>query len=232
VGSGDEKKAEKAQKKASDSLNPKGYRDPYGTFKNGVYTPNLTEGMKAGINNFDTAIGNVSGQIPQSFSINDYYNNPFYETTAELYKAPVLRQYQQDVTALDNSLNARNQLGGSYDATRRRSLDQQRDFQLNQADDQSRLASANAYQQNFSNIMSSLNAALTGRGQLLDQVYAPAKLALGYQQAVAPLQQAQANVYNTAQSAFLSRPTTFDQILNYYSANARAAGSAASGGAV
>lgn len=224
-------RADSAQKNAIKATAAKQYTDPFGTFKSGktqnVFKPNITPDIQSGLDQFGGAIGNLSGQLDQPFDVNSYYNNPFYSTVSEQYRAPILRQYQQDSTDLDNSLNARNQIGSSYDALMRRNLGQQRDFQLNQADDQARLASANAYQQAFQNLLASLGTALGGRGQLQDQIYAPAKIAMGYQQALNPLQTAQAGIYGNAMSQYLSRPTSTDRIMQFYNTTAQSAGQAA-----
>jgi hypothetical protein len=228
-GNSNEDKANKAQSSAINALKPKAYADPYGKFKNNQFTPYLSEGVQGGMSGLESTIGGLAGQLNKPFDINSYYDNPFYATVSDQYKAPVLRQYDQDKKSLSNDLNARGQLGSSYDATMNRNLIQQRDFQLNQADDTARTASASAYQQQYNNLVQSLTAALTGRGQLLDQIYAPAKIALNYQQAVAPLQAGAANVYNTAQQQYLSRPTLTDRVMQYYAASANALGSMAGG---
>lgn len=226
-GNSNQKSADKAQKNAVNALKPQSYSDPFGSLAKGKFTPNISSSTQAGLNNFDSTIGQMSGQLNKPFDINDYYNNPFYATASEQYKAPVMRQYQQDQTDLANNLNARNQMGSSYDALMNRNLMQQRDFQLNQADDQARTASASAYQQQYQNLLNSISAATSGKSSLLDQIYAPAKLALGYQGALNPLQQAQAGVYNTAQQQYLSRPTATDRIMQMYGMAQQAAATAA-----
>lgn len=201
-------KAQKAQQSAVKSLQPQNYSDPFGSLKKGIFTPILPQALQSSLDNFTNVTGALSGQLNRPFDINDYYNNPFYATASEQYKAPVLRQYQQDQNELANNLNARNQMGSSYDALMNRNLMQQRDFQLNQADDQARTASASAYQQQHQSLINSLTTALGGKSTLLDQIYAPAKIALNYQGALSPLQQAQANVYNTTQAAYLPNGRT------------------------
>lgn len=226
-GSSNQKQANKAQKNAIAALQPKSYEDPFGSFSGGVYKPNITPEIQGSINNYNKAINSISGQIPTSFNVEDMYNNPFYSTMADEYKAPVNRQYEQDSNDLTANLGAKNQLGSSYDALMRKNLQQQRDFQLNQADDQARLGSANAYQQQFTNGLNALNTANNAKTQTMQQLYMPFNAYQGYQGAVSPLQTGMANVYSNAMAQYLSRPTNSQQLFNLGNSAIGAAGQVA-----
>lgn len=140
-------------------------------------------------------ITGATSQLPQTFSLNDYYNNPFYENTRSLYTQPITRQYQQDSEELRNQLSARNQLNSSYDALMNRNLMQNRDYNLAQAEASARGASANAYTTNLQTIMDRVNNLTDVRGALMQQYFMPANVAQGVQSSITPLQVARANYY-------------------------------------
>jgi hypothetical protein len=155
-------------------------------------------------------LNNVNAQLPQSLSLNDYYNNPFYQNTYDLNQAPIDRQYQQDQTQLTNQLNAQNQLGSSYDAYTKSLLKQGYDYNTNINALQSRQASANAYQQNLANQMGLGGYYLGQNNDLYNQYFAP--YAQYGQPASAQAGQAQAtmqNAYNNYNNNKQSGMNTF-----------------------
>jgi hypothetical protein len=232
MASGDKKKDEikASTQQAVNAAKPKNYSDPFGTLKNGTFTPIESQAQQQQRGMLDAGINNaISGINGMSFNVNDYYNNPFYQTTRDLYAAPIQRQYESDSRNLTNSLNARGQIGSSYDAYRNNQLMQNRDNSLNQADQQARLASAQAYQTNYQNALSKLTGLSNERSAALERTYAPAKIATNYQQAISPLQQAQVGAYTNQANQIANVPGAYQNILagvgayaNYVNANANA----------
>lgn len=100
---------------------------------------------------WENTTGNAKRISQKSFDVNDFYNNPFYSTTRSMYRRPLMDQQDADNKELMNRLNARNQVGSSYDAYQQYLQNKRYDTLYANAEDQARLASANAYQQMFQN---------------------------------------------------------------------------------
>jgi hypothetical protein len=188
-------KADKATKNAVNALQAQSYSDPFGSFKNGVFTPTMSDTQKSTLSNTQQGIADYTNALQQPFSLNNYYNNPYYQGTLKQLSAPVNQQYQQDAVNLQNSVKASGLQGSSYDALSKNLLQQNNTYNLNQASGQARSASADAYNQLFNNNLAGLNG--LNQSQLMQQqyLYQPMNMALAYQQAVSPLQTAAANNY-------------------------------------
>jgi hypothetical protein len=216
-----------ATSKAVKAAAPKSYSDPYGSFNGatGVYNPNLSATQLDTQNTLNTGINNAVGQLAgQSFDVNSYYNNPFYDSTYDLYSAPVNRQYAQDQQSLSNSLNAKGLTGGSYDAYSHSLQDQNRDYNLNQAQGQARSASANAYQQAFQNNVAGLQGLNQAQAQQTANIYQPFDNYIRYQGAVNPSSTAAASAYINQGNQLAQIPslaqTAFNNYLNYMNTGA------------
>jgi hypothetical protein len=176
----------------------------------GFSTKRAGQGVKdlqAGINNLPSVLNGLVGNASKPFDVQSAYDNPMYQTTYDLFKQPIDRQYEQDQNELTANLNARGQMGSSFDALMRRNLMQGRDYNLNQASLQGRQASFDAYNQSASNALAQL-AGLTGlRGDMLQQYYYPMAMAQGQQQAINPLQTAQIGYNSQLQASRMSQPT-------------------------
>ena len=138
-------------------------------------------------------LGAIRG-LPKSFDVNSYYNNPFYETTRGMLQNPIHRQYGEDQQELSNSLNARNLLGGSYGALRENMLMRERDFNLNQAEQQARGTSADAYNQSVNQNLNILNQLAAYRSNQLRDSYIPAQFGLQAQNLDLQRRQGLANI--------------------------------------
>ena len=193
------------------ALKPKNYADPYGTVthskKATTFTPVESDIQRETRGTIDNSINSIVSQVPTEFDIDSYYNNPFYETTKRMYQRVIDQQRERDDRDLTNNLNARNQMGSSYDALARRYMAQDYNSRYDQADDQARMASANAYQQAYQNLLESLRGLSNERSTSLERAYAPAKIAMGYQSALSPLQTGAANAYMGAAGIYGQRPT-------------------------
>lgn len=143
----------KKKKKSSNTT----YSSPWGTFRTrgnrSTWTPNWDANQREQIGVRNARLNQATKSLPSAFSVQDMYNNPFYNDSEQLFNAPVLRQYAEDTSSLDNELNSRNQIGSSYDALRRMYLMRDRDFNLNQGRLQARQASSDAYNQSISNAL-------------------------------------------------------------------------------
>ncbi len=205
--------------KAVKAAQPYSYYDPYGSLavnnkaKTINYTPNESGAQVDTRNTIDENINSIIHQMPKSFDVNDYYNNPFYDTTRQMYRRSIDQDRERDYKELQNNLNARNQVGSSYDALMQRYLGQDYGTRYDQADDQSRLASANAYQQAYQNMIAGLGSLSNERSAQLERSYAPAKIAAAYQGTIAPLQNTQAAAYNNLANYYGNQPTAFDRWL-------------------
>ena len=183
---------------AAAALRPQSYSDPYGSFSNGVFTPNLSpeQTMTDSVTN-DKLLGLISG-VPTDFSANDLFNNAFYDDTANLLKGKLDQQRQLDTQNLDNTLSARNQLGSSYDALLRSNLQRDYNQQYLDAENTARGLSADAALNTYQAGLQGISTLRNDQAQARDITYLPLKYSISQQQAVAPLQTALAGVYNNA----------------------------------
>ncbi len=211
-----------ATNQAVKAATPYSYTDPFGSVnvnsktKLTTFNPNES-GLQADTRNtIDQSINNIVGQIPTSFDVNTYYNNPFYDTTRSMYRRTIDQDRERDYKTLQDNLNARNQIGSSYDALAQRYFNQDYGTRYDQADDQARIASANAYQQAYQNMLESLRGLSNERSSQLERTYTPAKIAAGYQSAVAPLQNSQAAAYNGLANYYGNQPTNLDRYMQLY----------------
>lgn len=193
--------AGKRNKQVNNALQPFSFNSPFGGVniwdKDITFTPGWGDntGIKDQMQAHATKLPALLNSIPTEMSVNDLYNNPFYESTKNILKAPVERQRQQEMNVLRSNLNARNQIGSSYDALQHHFANQRYDDAFRGIEDQARNASANAFQQAFGNKLNALAAIRGDQGAMMEQVYAPVKLAMGYQGALNPLGQSAAAYY-------------------------------------
>mgnify|MGYP000966877747 CR=1 FL=1 len=166
--------------KKSVSAAPVGFNSTFGaTYNKGgtQYYAGVDEpGYRNIIEGGNQIAGNYLSQLPQSLSISDYYNNPFYGQTSQLFRMPIDQQYAQDRKEFDNQLNARNQIGSSYDAYQRDLMSRRYDQLYNQADLQARSASADAYQANLANLWQGISGAQGAQGNALQNYYYPGQI--------------------------------------------------------
>lgn len=221
-----EKQADKNLQKGLAQLKPTSYTDPFGTFRDGTFTPNLNAYQNQALDDSFSGISAGISALQKPFTVDDYYNNPFYDSTAQMLEAPIQRQYQQDRKALDDNLNARNQIGSSFDAYSRYLQDQGRDYNLNQARLQARSASADAFNQSYQNQLAGLDALMRSLLGQQQYIYQPMNMALAYQNSQAPLQQTAAGLYGNQAQYFYNKKTGLDNIIDIYKATAQAAGQA------
>lgn len=235
-------------KNVSNALKPYGVSSPFGTLSvnskkhSASYSPNFMPGQQQVLNTAAVNQANLIGQMGQQFEgqnspysqvVGNYvnqatsltpdslYNNPFYQNEYNLLMAPVTRQYQQDQATLDNNLNAQNQLGGSYAAYAKNLLDQNYQYNQNQAVNQAQNTSADAYLQSlnqnaqaaqmmgnqYNQYLNAMNQYGTAYNNTENALLAPQGMATQYQQAVQPLQSQMANYY-------AGMPTGFQQMAN------------------
>lgn len=191
---------------------PKPYEDPFGSFKSGKFEPKESSQDIQARGLIDQKMLGMLEDMPEDFTVESFYDNPFYENTRSMYRRAIDRDRDRDQKQLTDNLNARNQMGSSYDALMQRYMNQDYNDRYDQADDAARGASANAYQQAFQNAMNTFQALGGEESRARELYYAPAKMALGYQSAVAPLQGAQANFYGNAMGYNMQRPTVGDRM--------------------
>jgi len=165
--------------------------------------------------------GLVQG-IPTQTSLAELVNGPMYESTRKMLRRPIEEQKVEDEKELTNQLSARNQLGSSYDALMRNNFAKRYDNMFAQADEQSRGASVNYHTQMLNNVLNSIAGLGNRRSQAIEEYFAPAKLAMGYQQALSPLQQ-------TAAAHYSGRKTPFENLMSLWGTNAQVLASAYGG---
>lgn len=120
----------------------------------------------------------------RNFSVNDYFNNPFFGSTFNQLMRPIETQRQQEEKQLTDMLNARGQMGSSYDALLRRDMGQRYDNLLTDATNQARQVSADAYQQQFQNALAQLAGLRNDRNAALNAAYMPMQTGAGIMQAL------------------------------------------------
>jgi hypothetical protein len=216
--------------KKSKTSSPKNYSSnfasPLGNYAynrkaGGAYTPNVSQDFWSAFNTGDQKLNQTVQGLPTSFNVNDYYNNPFYESAKSLYTAPIQRQYQQDQTEMQNNLNARNQLGSSFEALMQRDLMQGRDYNLQAAENTARQSSADAYGNSINQALSTLAGLTNSRASLQDQLYAPLKIALGQQANVNQMQSTANNFVSNQNAINAQGGSGFDKLLKYWQSNAQ-----------
>lgn len=213
-GKPNEKKANKSTKSAIAALTPKSYSDPFGSFNNGAFAPNINAEQQMALNNTQAGLRRASGELVKPFNINDYYNNPFRENTYQMLANPINQQFQQDLSNLDDQLNARGLVGGSYDGLMKKNLLTNRNNNLQQANLQGIAASADAYNQSYNNNLNALGALGNSALQQQQYIYQPMNAAMNYQNAMSPLQQGVANAYNNQANFYQNQAARYDGFTN------------------
>lgn len=214
-----DKAAKNATNQAVAMAQPKNYEDPFGKLADGKFTPVESQTQINTRTAQDEKIGDITNLInPDEFNVEELYNNQFYDNMKRMYGRVIDDDYEREERKLTDNLNARNQIGSSYDAMMRGDMTRHYSSRRDQAEDQARQASAGAWQQMYQNALAGLQGLSGERSAALERTYAPAKIALGYQQAVAPLQAAQANAYMNLAQYYGQRPTFGTMMPSYLTA--------------
>ncbi len=175
------------------------FYSPYGNLQtngnNTVYQPFLTPAETSAFNTRNQMINNTLGQIPSGFNVNDAFNNPFYSSTYDLMAQPIQQQQATDQQNLTNSMNAQNQLGSSYAAMSQDLLNRRYDTLYQNAQNQARMNSMDAYNQNFQNNLDLLNNLQGGQTALMNMLYAPAQVGEGLQRNTVGMTSAMGSYY-------------------------------------
>jgi hypothetical protein len=211
-----EKKAQSNTNKAIAALQPKTYTDPYGSFNGvtGQYSPVLTDAQKQTRETELNKINSITGSINPTPTTDDLFNNSYYSPLKNYYQDTIDTQRAQDQKTLSNNLAARNQTGSSLDAYQQSLLNKNYNSQGLAAEAQARGDSANYFTQNLQNQLNSLSGLRNDALQAQAYEYQPFQNYLGYQNAVSPLQQAQATTYNIPAQYYYGQAATRDGILN------------------
>lgn len=160
-----------------------------------TFSPDLSTAQNEGLNRASEGINNLLDNLPTDFSVNAMYNNPFYQNTLDMQRAPLDYQKGVDQKALNNDLNAHNQMGSSYDALMQDQLNRRYDQMYTQAAGQARDDSANAYQLQLNNILSGMAGLRNEYNSAVSGYMAPMTAAQGYQTSLQPLQTSLVNYY-------------------------------------
>lgn len=190
-------KAKDYSSQVAAATTPKDYYTPFGNQVQGHYTPLEGQATVDARNQGQTDLASVLHNMPTSYSAQDAFNNPFYQTTSDLYRQPIQQHQQADQQALDNKLAAQNQLGSSYDAYSHHLMNQDYGNQYLQADNLARLAAAGQYNTGIQQGLQAIPALQGQYNSSLQAALMPAQIAQGYQNSVSPLQQSQAQYYTT-----------------------------------
>ena len=162
------------------------YQTPAGSLSsNGldtVYSPNVNPVQQETSNTIYNKLFDTVNSLPNQFDVNAAYNNPFYQSSLSLLQQPILQQQQTAQTNLNNQLNAQNQVGGSFDALQNNLLSQQYNTLLQNAQNQARNMSLQAYNQNFNNNLSQLSALGQAQNSANQNEYFPAALGASFMQ--------------------------------------------------
>ncbi|MBY0404865.1 MAG: hypothetical protein K2X66_13275 [Cyanobacteria bacterium] len=180
------------------ALQPTNFYSPYGSVTsagNSVYfQPNATETDRQIQSAQSGKILDAINSLPTVYDVNAAFNNPFYQSTQALLTAPLIERKAQEVTGLNNDLNAKNQIGSSFDAYSKDLLNRRYDQQFNQADLEARQASSDAYNQQIGNTLSVLRGLRNDQSQAQENALEPIRLASQYQSTLTPLSTTFANI--------------------------------------
>lgn len=211
--------AKKRENKVQEAAKPNNFYSPLGQLvhngKDSTYKPNLTRNQRQAGQYRDVKLLDTMKRLPTKFDVNSYYNNPFYQTTLDLFERPIQEQYDEDYTDLMNNLNARNQVGSSFDALQQMYLRRGRDNQLADARLRARQASADAYGNSFNQGLALLAGLRNDRTADIQQQMAALNAAMGNQQTMTPLSAMQANFY-------ANQKTGMENVMDYQKEMAKA----------
>lgn len=158
-----------------------GFYSPLGDmrYENGdmYFRPRLSQNQKTTNRLQDQGLLRATRAINQPFNVNSMYNNAFYNNTLDMLNRPIQQQKAQDERELTNRLNAQNQLGSSFDAYQRNLMSQRHDSLFQDARNQARQASADAYQTQFNNALSALTGFRQDRNSAQDAAFMPTQMA-------------------------------------------------------
>lgn len=170
---------------------------------------------RAGRKLTDSKLLETLGNIPTQMDPQAMFNNPFYDTAHGMALREIDSQRAKANKELDDSLNARNQMGGSYDAYRRSLMDSDFNKMYMDAGDRARLLSADVYNQGVRNQLGVLQGLRNDRTQENAMRYLPFQLATGYQSAVSPLQTALGNYYAQTYASQPQQSSWLDKAFGY-----------------
>lgn len=200
-------------KGVSNAAQPTNYRDGNasytGTRSDMVYRPKENDSVGEQRGMLDNKLLNVTRGIPTATNMNEAFNNPFAKTLQTLNR----QSYAENQRTLDNDLNAKGLVGGSYDISSKRELGRRR----TEGDLQARMAGFDAFSQNLNNQLQTLGALRQDKSQGLDQYYTPLKYALQGGANNVPLQQ-------TMAGQMAKRKTGWQMYMDYQKQNAEMAG--------
>lgn len=209
-------KSNSNSKKVNQATKPMNFSSPWGSVtssKSGIsFNPVQSADQLATQGLTDSKILGVIQGLPTTYDVNAAYNNPYFDTVASLYKRDIDSQRAQDTREFERNLNARNQIGSSYEAYYRNLMEKDYGGRYADANDKARLASSDAYNQSINQGLNVLAGLRNDRNSALDAAMAPFKLAMGYQSALTPLQTAQANNYSSLAQIQAQRPTWGDRL--------------------
>lgn len=203
---------------------PTSFFSPLGNLRQGggrtVFEPSETgKGILGNVGLASGVSGDILSNLPVTFRAEDAFNNPFFESTSALLKNPIRRERESAERELSNQLTARNQLGGSFEALTRDKFNKRFDDRLTQADNQARLFSFDANNQQLRNALAALQSAQQVQNVGISDVFAPAQLGIANQSALNALPV-------TSTSGFQENtPSLLSSLLAFQRSNAQAAGS-------
>lgn len=190
------KESKKADSQVAAALAPKPYYHPYGDFANNTYTPKETDTQMQAREGSDSLLADMMNYDIQPYSLEDAMSGDYFNQILDTVNRNTDRARDRDYKQLQNNLNARNQIGSSYDAL------MNSNFNMDYADQYANNAT-NAIQTslgalgdiytnnaNVASIISGINQ------QQYNRFNQPAAMAQNYQQSVAPLQTALASHYS------------------------------------
>jgi hypothetical protein len=227
---GSSKKAKNAAAQGAAFAQPKNFNSPYGSTtvgqENFNYFPKANPNADQQLSNVDNKLTQMTSAFPTELNVDDFYNNPFYESTHQQLRRPIDYQYGVDRKNQMDEMNAQNLVGGSYSALQQDLLGRRYDQQYANAADQARTASSNAYQQSYANQIAGMSALRGDQAANMQNIYYPLQMANQATQAISPLQGAQANIYGGLSQQYASKKSPLQSILDFAGQGAQAIGSA------
>lgn len=221
---------------------PASFSSPYGSISydargNATYDPMLSAEARMTRSQGEAKILDLTKGMPTSWTAEDLYNNPFFESTNRMLQQPIAFQQEVDNKELLNRMAARNQVGSSYEAYQN-DLNARRFDQLRQsASDSARAQSADAYNMAFDNRLKALSGLRADLAGAQDMAYQPLTYANQTTQANMPLRLSlldQLQQSRTAQANMLAQQkTAMEKYFRWQNQGAEAAGvfvNAAAGG--
>lgn len=189
--------SKKSNRGANAGSDPFDFWSPYGNVitdgGNVKFQPKLNEAQRRTSALTDDLLLSTLSGINPNLSVNDVFNNPFVHNIRGLNRSQLSRERSRASKRLDDDLNARNLLGGSFDAMRRRDQDELFANLERSGETQARMQGLDIFNNQLQNQLGLLTGLRSDRNAALQGQFLPLSAFSGMLPSLTGLQTAQAS---------------------------------------